>query len=155
MPDQTILTPYRTRYCCPRRPPFSPAKRFPSPNSAVAAAKTANLILSCANTNLLPMNIARTPSFWRLARQASEIKSRILQQQYHKYPKQSTYEEFKMVANRCAQAAALLASKATQQDADQYKAIVLQTCQRVATAIAEQNTMGADKVRWTPKKSLP
>lgn len=66
-----------------------------------------------------------------------------LKQQFQDDPKQTVYQEFKMVAlNRCAQVAALLDEKASAQDAAQYKECVVQTCQRVAEASAEGGFLG-------------
>jgi len=61
-----------------------------------------------------------------------------LKSQFQSDPKQSVFNEFKMVAlNRCAQAAALLQAKADPADTALYKQTIMETCKRVATATAE------------------
>lgn len=64
-----------------------------------------------------------------------------LKNQFQNDPKQSVYNEFKMVAlNRCAQAASLLAAKADPADVALYKQTIMETCKRVAQATSEGGT---------------
>ncbi len=77
-----------------------------------------------------------------------------LKQQYQTDPKQSVYQEFKMVAlNRCAQVASLLQDKAEPADAALYKQIVLDACQIVATASSEGGFMGMGGTQVDAKES--
>jgi len=69
--------------------------------------------------------------------------------EFENAPKQSTLNDFKMSAlNRCAQAAKWLSEHASPEEASQVKAVIIDTCQRVAAEAKESGvfSLGGDNV---------